>query len=175
MQSGQEDSTLKADCASPQLAGQHGLKAAFFMRSRTARPVCAPVQPGPVSVRPEGFEPPTLGFEVRRSIQLSYRRVVGNRYAFSPRASSPARDESPFHGETRNTRLLFACFGSPATCDDGLHATPSQLPARCKRMERHAGPALPPVVLVARCKSTAYAILYKDDAFVGNRDPKTHG
>ena len=35
--------------------------------------VCSPLNS---VARPEGLEPPTYGFEVRRSIQLSYGRII---------------------------------------------------------------------------------------------------
>ena len=34
-----------------------------------------------IGTRLKGFEPPAYGFEVRRSIRLSYRRIVAQRFA----------------------------------------------------------------------------------------------
>ena len=54
-------------------------------------------------VRPEGFEPPALGFEARCSIQLSYRRP----------AARIARPERVLKGEERRRRRQLAAPGAP--------------------------------------------------------------
>ena len=55
-------------------------------------------------VRLEGIEPPTLGLEVRRSIQLSYRRIAHLRYT-AQRAGGRRITCRYFLDRRGNTRL----------------------------------------------------------------------
>jgi hypothetical protein len=58
--------------------------------------------------RPEGFEPPTYGFEARRSIQLSYGRAMSEKVNDS--RGTPA-GLGPPPGEPRSRAVQSRHFG----------------------------------------------------------------
>src|SRR5579863_4756075 len=88
--------------------------------------------------RPEGFEPPTLCLEGRRSFQLSYGRTVGELLQFTALGVSCATDNY----SARSLILVPAALKNPSiTRNAGRMANivarrSNQLPGQCRFGER---------------------------------------
>ncbi len=70
-------------------------------------------------VRPEGFEPPTYGFEARRSIQLSYGRIATRVVRMAPAA---ARRLSIIAAAARLRKAATNCPRAARTSRLGVHS-----------------------------------------------------
>ena len=94
-------------------------------------------------VRPEGLEPPTCGFEGRRSIQLSYGRTA---FMIAPRLPGVATLADPSTGPRSSSPIGKAARGvaEPVRgCPQGSRAPRAALP-RCLRFAR-APPGRSPI------------------------------
>src|SRR5262245_30433072 len=97
------------------------------------------IRPRPLSreyARLEGVEPPTYGLEVRRSIQLSYRRMksggageeIGARGFEPPTPCAQGRCATGLrHAPSRRRRQVSILYGSPRGPSIGASPAPARL------------------------------------------------
>ena len=68
--------------------------------------VCASPSPAYFMVRPAGFEPAAYGFEVRRSIQLSYGRMLERTAEIRKQMTDLRLTVSPRQAEAKKRNLV---------------------------------------------------------------------